>query len=84
MFSKVKAWTIQKGSTAPQVKSRLAFFCSALILIWSQAAGRIHTDFEKGFIMAEVMKFAAFKVGGQNMLCAALSLETEIVSDSDA
>lgn len=23
-----------------------------------QAAGRIHTDFEKGFIMAEVMKFA--------------------------
>merc|ERR1712241_120588 len=32
-----KAWTIQKGSKAPQ------------------AAGRIHTDFEKGFIMAEVM-----------------------------
>merc|ERR1711913_45675 len=42
----VKAWTIQKGSTAPQ------------------AAGRIHTDFEKGFIMAEVMKFAAFKEHG--------------------
>ncbi|VDD97127.1 unnamed protein product [Enterobius vermicularis] len=34
----VKAWTIQKGTKAPQ------------------AAGRIHTDFEKGFIMAEVMK----------------------------
>ena len=32
----VKAWTIQKGTKAPQ------------------AAGRIHTDFEKGFIMAEV------------------------------
>ena len=31
--------------------------------MWLQAAGRIHTDFEKGFIMAEVMKFAAFKVG---------------------
>ena len=30
--------------------------------MWLQAAGRIHTDFEKGFIMAEVMKFAAFKV----------------------
>merc|ERR1712051_1069259 len=29
-----------------------------------QAAGRIHTDFEKGFIMAEVMKFAAFKEHG--------------------
>jgi obg-like ATPase 1 len=42
----VKAWTMQKGSTAPQ------------------AAGRIHTDFEKGFIMAEVMKFAAFKENG--------------------
>ncbi|KAF0291277.1 Obg-like ATPase 1 [Amphibalanus amphitrite] len=25
-----------------------------------QAAGRIHTDFEKGFIMAEVMKYADF------------------------
>jgi len=36
----VKAWTIQKGTKAPQ------------------AAGRIHTDFEKGFIMAEVSKVA--------------------------
>ena len=42
----VKAWTIQKGSKAPQ------------------AAGRIHTDFEKGFIMAEVMKFNDFKEEG--------------------
>jgi ribosome-binding ATPase len=32
----VRAWTVRKGSTAPQ------------------AAGRIHTDFEKGFIRAEV------------------------------
>ena len=39
----VKAWTILKGSKAPQ------------------AAGKIHTDFEKGFIMAEVMKFDDFK-----------------------
>lgn len=29
-----------------------------------QAAGRIHTDFEKGFIMAEVMKFDDFKEEG--------------------
>lgn len=29
-----------------------------------QAAGRIHTDFEKGFIMAEVMKFEDFKNEG--------------------
>lgn len=39
----VKAWTIQKGTKAPQ------------------AAGRIHGDFEKGFIMAEVMKYVDFK-----------------------
>ncbi|KAF5298049.1 hypothetical protein FQA39_LY11817 [Lamprigera yunnana] len=42
----VKAWTIQKGTKAPQ------------------AAGKIHTDFEKGFIMAEVMKFVDFKEEG--------------------
>ena len=35
----VRAWTIQKGSTAPQ------------------AAGVIHTDFEKGFIAAQVVDF---------------------------
>merc|ERR1712020_613893 len=29
-----------------------------------QAAGRIHTDFEKGFIMAEVMKYDDFKEHG--------------------
>merc|ERR1712110_540481 len=29
-----------------------------------QAAGRIHGDFEKGFIMAEVMKFEDFKENG--------------------
>lgn len=39
----VRAWTIQKGTKAPQ------------------AAGRIHTDFEKGFIMAEVMHYTDFK-----------------------
>lgn len=47
----VKAWTIQKGTKAPQ------------------AAGRIHTDFEKGFIMAEVMKFADFKEEGSEAAC---------------
>lgn len=35
----VRAWTIHKGSTAPQ------------------AAGVIHTDFEKGFIRAEVIAY---------------------------
>ena len=42
----VKAWTIHKGTKAPQ------------------AGGRIHSDFEKGFIMAEVMKFNDFKECG--------------------
>ncbi|KAJ9049359.1 Obg-like ATPase [Entomophthora muscae] len=36
----VRAWTIRKGSKAPQ------------------AAGVIHSDFERGFIMAEVMKYS--------------------------
>ena len=35
----VRAWTIKKGTKAPQ------------------AAGKIHTDFEKGFIRAEVTSF---------------------------
>ena len=35
----VRAWTIQRGATAPQ------------------AAGVIHTDFEKGFIRAEVVAY---------------------------
>lgn len=42
----VRAWTIQRGTKAPQ------------------AAGKIHTDFEKGFIMAEVMAFEDFKEYG--------------------
>ncbi|OWR45223.1 GTPase [Danaus plexippus plexippus] len=49
----VKAWTIQKGTKAPQ------------------AAGRIHTDFEKGFIMAEVMHFKDFKEEGSESACKA-------------
>ncbi|KAL4714159.1 hypothetical protein ACJJTC_008513 [Scirpophaga incertulas] len=49
----VKAWTIQKGTKAPQ------------------AAGRIHTDFEKGFIMAEVMHYKDFKEEGSEAACKA-------------
>merc|ERR1712232_407591 len=45
----VRAWTIQKGTLAPQ------------------AAGVIHTDFERGFIKAEIASFEDFKAlhGGQ-------------------
>ena len=42
----VRAWTIQKGTKAPQ------------------AAGKIHTDFERGFIRAEIVAFADLKSAG--------------------
>ena len=42
----VKAWTIKKGTKAPQ------------------AAGVIHTDFEKGFIKAEVVSYNDFISSG--------------------
>jgi ribosome-binding ATPase len=47
----VRAWTIQKGMTAPQ------------------AAGVIHTDFEKGFIRAEVIKYNDFITLGSEAAC---------------
>lgn len=66
----VKAWTILKGTKAPQ------------------AAGRIHTDFEKGFIMADVMKFDDFKeAGSENAVKAAGKYrqqgKTYVVEDGD-
>lgn len=39
-----------------------------------QAAGKIHTDFEKGFIMAEVMKYEDFKEGGSELAVKVSSL----------
>lgn len=47
----VRAWTINKGMTAPQ------------------AAGVIHTDFEKGFIRAEVIKYNDFITLGSEAAC---------------
>ena len=47
----VRAWTINKGFTAPQ------------------AAGVIHTDFEKGFIRAEVIKYEDFITYGSEAKC---------------
>ena len=48
----VRAWTIKKGTKAPQ------------------AAGKIHTDFERGFIRAEVISFDDFMSCGGNMVTA--------------
>jgi ribosome-binding ATPase YchF (GTP1/OBG family) len=47
----VRAWTINKGMTAPQ------------------AAGVIHTDFEKGFIKAEVIKYDDYINLGSESAC---------------
>ena len=41
-----RAWTITKGTKAPQ------------------AAGKIHTDFERGFIRAEVIAFSDLEASG--------------------
>jgi GTP-binding protein YchF len=66
----VRAWTIEKGMTAPQ------------------AAGVIHTDFEKGFIRAEVMKYEDFVEQGSESACkevGKLSVEgkTYVPGDGD-
>lgn len=66
----VRAWTINKGMTAPQ------------------AASVIHTDFEKGFIRAEVMKYEDFtNLGSENAVKEAGKFKVEgkeyIVEDGD-
>ena len=48
----VRAWTIKKGTKAPQ------------------AAGKIHSDFERGFIRAEVVSYNDFMASGGNMTAA--------------
>tara|TARA_B100001250_G_scaffold202980_1_gene174047 strand:- start:6292 stop:7389 length:1098 start_codon:yes stop_codon:yes gene_type:complete len=66
----VRAWTIQKGTKAPQ------------------AAAVIHTDFEKGFIKAEVMLYDTFVLFGSEQACrdnGKLSVEGKeyVVQDGD-
>lgn len=66
----VRAWTIEKGWTAPQ------------------AAGVIHTDFEKGFIRAEVIKYTDYiALGSENACKEAGKLNVEgksyLVADGD-
>ncbi|MDA1009252.1 MAG: DUF933 domain-containing protein, partial [Bacteroidetes bacterium] len=66
----VRAWTITKGTRAPQ------------------AAAVIHTDFEKGFIRAEVMAYNDFISLGSEQACrdnGKLSVEGKeyIVQDGD-
>ena len=47
----VRAWTVRRGSTAPQ------------------AAGVIHTDFERGFIKAEVIRWEDYVALGSEAKC---------------
>ena len=66
----VRAWTIKKGTKAPQ------------------AAGKIHTDFEKGFIRAEVIKYEDYiRLGSESAVRDAGLLHVEgkeyIVEDGD-
>lgn len=66
----VRAWTIQKGFTAPQ------------------SAGVIHTDFEKGFIRAEVIKYDDYQhYGSEQAVKEAGKMAVEgkeyIVQDGD-
>ncbi|QTY25943.1 redox-regulated ATPase YchF [Flavobacterium sp. CS20] len=66
----VRAWTVRKGATAPEV------------------AGVIHTDFQKGFIRAEVISFADYdKYASEAKIKEAGKLRIEgkdyIVKDGD-
>ncbi len=66
----VRAWTIEKGMTAPQ------------------AAGVIHTDFEKGFIRAEVIAYNDYIHYGSETACKEVGkLKVEgkeyVVNDGD-
>ncbi len=66
----VRAWTITKGTKAPQ------------------AAGKIHTDFEKGFIRAEVFHFDDLvRLGSEKAVKEAGLLRSEgkeyVVKDGD-
>ena len=65
-----RAWTIRKGSTAPE------------------AAGTIHTDFERGFIAASICNYDDLKsLGSEQAVRAAGKLRTEgktyIMQDGD-
>ena len=56
----VRAWTINKGATAPQ------------------AAGAIHTDFERGFIAAQVVDYTDLIAAGSEAAArSAGKLKTE-------
>ena len=66
----VRAWTITKGTKAPQ------------------AAGKIHSDFERGFIRAEVVSFDDLvRLGNMNAVKEAGLMRSEgkeyVIADGD-
>ncbi len=70
---------IEHKTTQHKTKTNLDLFCLFFLFQKGtkapQAAGRIHTDFEKGFIMAEVMKFEDFRAEGSENACKVISPE---------
>ncbi|HPY37011.1 MAG TPA: redox-regulated ATPase YchF [Clostridia bacterium] len=68
--SEVRAWTIKKGTKAPQ------------------AAGKIHSDFERGFIRAEIVPFNTLVECGSMQVCKERGLvrlegKEYVMSDGD-
>ncbi|HOF94094.1 MAG TPA: redox-regulated ATPase YchF [Clostridia bacterium] len=68
--SEVRAWTIKKGTKAPQ------------------AAGKIHSDFERGFIRAEIVPFNTLIECGSMQVCKERGLvrlegKEYVISDGD-
>lgn len=64
----MKCWQIRRGSKAPQAAGQDEVFC----LVYRIASGAIHTDFERGFICAEVMKYDdLFELKSENAVKAA-------------
>lgn len=66
----VRAWTISRGTRAPQ------------------AAGKIHSDFERGFIRAEIVAFDALMAEGSMQACKEKGLvrsegKEYVVADGD-
>ena len=63
--------------------------CELMVFFWyfqkgtkaPGAAGKIHTDFEKGFIMAEVMKFDDFKEEGSEAACKVSEAESSLKAE---
>ena len=60
----VRAWTIQKGTKAPQAAGKIHTDFERGFFRADEAAFKIHTDFERGCIRAEVVQFVVLMACG--------------------